>query len=70
MASQNKLNINTMREQEKERTDEKSIRSCPKIPVTIVSHTRQDVVVLVNVGINGRCYNLYPGKCICYRVYP
>ena len=70
MASQNKLNINTMREQEKERTDEKSIRSCPKIPVAIVSHTRQDVVVLVNVGINGRCYNLYPGKCICYRVYP
>ena len=68
MASQNKHQHNERTR--KERTDEKSIRSCPKIPVAIVSHTRQDVVVLVNVGIKGRCYNLYPGKCICYRVYP
>ena len=57
-----------MREQAK---DEKSTRSCPNVLVTVVSHTRQDAVVLVSMGIYGQCHIFSnPGKCACYQMYP
>ena len=51
------------------RNTKHSVKSCPKVAIAIVPHTRQNMVVLIYVCINGRGHDLHLGEGIRYRVY-